>query len=242
MLHGFKIFNFRIIPGIFDLVIFIYFLFTLVYRRCVRITNLGMEKIVSSLITICLLLVIIALARPNTFDHLWNNHQSSHETTGQPAMQALTTPPLPLLDTAGVLTEGCIGGCAAPQKTPPKLYQSSDIDEIVTGTLYKEGGRLRTVYASRTSHGDSWGLEEYADGNGGPGNVGYDIGPGGAKPATCVRKPFDDGIPANWDMPSTPMQWYTAVGEDHYGSEGPTVYCGAGLKMTGVGDAQPYEN
>ena len=177
-------------------------------------------------------------------------HEAEHETVGRP-MRRLpypprrrSYPPPPLLDTAGVMSEGCVGGCAAPEQPPPKLYHSDDIDELVTGTLYRKGERERVVYGSRTSHGDSYGLEEYADGGGGPGDVGYDVGPIGVAPAggaKCARKPFDDGIPANWNLPSTPMQWYAATGEDYYGSEGPTVYCGAGLEMVAVGDHEPLE-
>ena len=111
----------------------------------------------------------------------------------------------------------------------PILHMSSDVDPLVTGMRY--AGRDRAVYAERTSHGDEWGLEEYNDGN--PGEVGVDIGPG---------RSFDDGIPATWGFPSTPVEWYSTIGEDYYGSEGPTVHGGQGLEMLSVGDHQPLEN
>ena len=116
-----------------------------------------------------------------------------------------------------------------PLLAGPLLHMSSDVDPLVTGMRY--AGRDRSVYAERTSHGDEWGLEEYNDGN--PGEVGVDIGPGRA---------FDDGIPATWGFPSTPVKWYSAIGEDYYGSEGPTVHGGQGLEMLSVGDHQPLEN
>lgn len=116
-----------------------------------------------------------------------------------------------------------------PLFTGPQLHMSSDVDPLVTGMRY--AGRDRSVYAERTSHGDEWGLEEYNDGN--PGEVGIDIGPG---------RSFDDGIPATWGFPSTPVKWYSAIGEDYYGSEGPTVHGGQGLEMLSVGDHQPLEN
>lgn len=194
-------------------------------------------------------------------------HEAEHETVGRPARPpALSYPPPPLLDTAGVLSPGCAGGCAAADRQAPPLYHSDEIDELVTGTLYRKGERERAVYAARTSHGDSWGLEEYSDGRGNPGDVGYDVGPIGVARPCKGRRPFDDGMPANWDLPSTPMQFfqaqsleaqsylsrlpeaspspysYSTVGEDYFGPEGPTVYCGAGLEITSVGDREPYES
>lgn len=152
---------------------------------------------------------------------------------------------------------------AQPTSVPTTLYYSDDVDPMVTGMRY--AGRPRAVYAERTSHGDEWGLEEYADGN--PGEVGYDVGPIGnsglagrpgvrgrgarARPEFAPGPPpvsrpgdltFDDGIPENWNLPATPIQEYAVVGEDYYGAEGPTVACGQGLEMTFVGDHQPLEN
>jgi len=153
--------------------------------------------------------------------------------------------PPPLLDTAGVFSDGCVGGCSAPEQEIPPLYHSSEIDEIITGNLYRRGERERVVYAARTAHGGGWGLEEYADGGGGPGDVGYDVGPIGAAPAgnrSCAYPKYDDGIPSNWNFPSTPVHWYSSVGEDYYGAEGPTVYCGTGLALTSVGDHDPLQN
>lgn len=152
---------------------------------------------------------------------------------------------------------------AQPTSVPSTLYYSDDVDPMVTGMRY--AGRPRAVYAERTSHGDEWGLEEYADGN--PGEVGYDVGPIGnsglagrpgvrgrgararpefapgpppvSRPSDCT---FDDGIPENWNLPATPIQEYAVIGEDYYGAEGPTVACGQGLEMTFVGDHQPLEN
>jgi len=142
---------------------------------------------------------------------------------------------------------------------PTTLYYSDDVDPMVTGMRY--AGRPRAIYAERTSHGDEWGLEEYADGN--PGEVGYDVGPignsglagrpgvrggrrGGPPGPPPVSRPgdltFDDGIPENWNLPSTPFQEYAVIGEDYYGAEGPTVACGQSLEMTFVGDHQPLEN
>ena len=152
------------------------------------------------------------------------------------------TYPIPPPPTIGGIpgAVGCVGNCAA-NEPPPRLYYSSDVDELITGTLYSATGRARAVYAERTSHGDEWGLEEYADGGGVPGDVGYNVGPLGLAPG-CPSGKFDDGIPESWNMPSTPIQWYSAIGEDYYGSEGPTVYCGQGLQMLTEGDHDPLEN
>jgi len=37
---------------------------------------------------------------------------------------------------------------------------------------------------------------------------------------------FDDGIPENWRLPSTPVNWYAPQQRDHYDVEaqGPAVY------------------
>ena len=133
----------------------------------------------------------------------------------------------------------CAGSCAEPEKFTPTLYSSADYDdELITGELYQRG-RLRSVYATRTSHGDEWGLQEYTDA--GPGDVGYDVGPLGLD-SNCTTQTSNDGIPENWNLPSTPLQFYAVVGGDYYGAEGPTPYCGAGLEMISVGDHRPLLN
>lgn len=135
----------------------------------------------------------------------------------------------------------CVGDCAEPPAFIPTLYSSADVDELITGELYREGGRMRSVYGARTSHGDEWGLQEYSDA--GPGDVGYDVGPLGLDPGSkCLGRTSDDGIPENWNLPSTPLEFYAVVGGDYYGAEGPTPYCGAGLEMTSVGDHRALMN
>ena len=138
----------------------------------------------------------------------------------------------------GDIATGNVSALLSGQKgLPPVMYSAAEVDPMVTGTRYRTMPRF--VYAERTSHGDEWGLEEYNDGN--DGEVGRDIGPLGGAPRGRARQ-FDDGMPANWNFPSTPVKWYKTVGEDYYGGEGPTVFCGDGLEMTSVGDHQPLEN
>lgn len=136
------------------------------------------------------------------------------------------------------IATGNVSALLSGQKgLPPVMYSTAEVDPMVTGTRYRTMPRF--VYAERTAHGDEWGLEEYNDGN--DGEVGRDIGPLGGAPPGRARQ-FDDGMPANWNFPSTPVKWYKTVGEDYYGGEGPTVFCGDGLEMTSVGDHQPLEN
>ena len=143
--------------------------------------------------------------------------------------------------------DGCAGGCAAEPRLTKPMYSSDEIDELITGQLYKADGRHRAVYAERTSHGDKYGLEEYADGGGEPGDVGYDVGPIGVAPAGLAEgkdcnRTFDDGIPGAWNFPATPVQWYSAIGEDYFGPEGPTVYGGGGLHLMSEGDHDALTN
>jgi hypothetical protein len=104
-----------------------------------------------------------------------------------------------------------------------RLYSTADVDPIITGQLYEHADFVRNVYAQRTSHGDVWGLTEYST-SGAPGDVGVDVGPYGLDEYGGREVGFDDGIPAEWAFPSTPVRWYGPKQRDYYGIEGPTVY------------------
>jgi hypothetical protein len=112
-----------------------------------------------------------------------------------------------------------------------RLYSTADVDPLVTrdqevaitGHLYDHSDQLRNVYAERTSHGDVWGLTEYSS-SGSPGDIGVDQGPFGMAEYGGREIGYDDGIPANWALPSTPPRWYKPLYRDYYGPEGPTVY------------------
>jgi len=104
-----------------------------------------------------------------------------------------------------------------------RLYSTADVDPLVTGQLYGHADDVRPVYAQRTSHGDVHGLTEYSS-SGGPGDLGVDVGPWGLEEYGGKQIGFDDGIPATWALPSTPVRWYRPKQRDFYGPESPTVY------------------
>lgn len=111
-----------------------------------------------------------------------------------------------------------------------RMYSSAEVDPLITGQLYAgeraEGAGRRPIYGGRTSHGNTWGMREFSTGV--PGQAGVDVGLLGMREYSLDGKPdvFDDGIPENWQMPSTPMNWYSAQGGDHYDVEagGPAVH------------------
>jgi len=128
-------------------------------------------------------------------------------------------------------------------------YSSADHDPIITGQLYAD--RDRCVYASRTSLNDVYGLQEYSS-SGLPGDVGVDVGPiglavgpsgtsSGTLPGTGVVSGADDGIPANWAFPSTPLKWYRPRQRDYYGPAGPTPYSEGVFALTEP-DHDPLQN
>lgn len=100
-------------------------------------------------------------------------------------------------------------------------YSTADVDPLIAGQLYGYSDGVRNVYAQRSAHGD--GLAEYSS-SGGPGDVGVDVGPFGLDEYGGREVGFNDGIPEQWAMPSTPIRWYAPKQRDHYGPEGPTVY------------------
>lgn len=101
---------------------------------------------------------------------------------------------------------------------PPPLYRTEDVDPLIVGNMY-DGARehSRYVYDARRAHGAPTGLSEYAT-DSGPGAVGVDIGALGR--ADC----YDDGLPAAWVLPSTPVGWYRPERADYYGPEGATPW------------------
>jgi hypothetical protein len=111
-----------------------------------------------------------------------------------------------------------------------RMYSTAEVDPLVTGQLYSgaraAGPGQRMIYGGRTSHGDKWGMHEFSAGV--PGQAGVDVGPLGMREYSLDGGPgvFDDGIPENWQMPSTPMNWYAPQGRDFYDVEarGPGVY------------------
>lgn len=113
-----------------------------------------------------------------------------------------------------------------------KLVSSADVDPLITGRLYEHKDHLRSMYSERVGDTNAcvprgeyhkWGLTEFSS-SGGPGDVGYDVGPYGLNEYGNSNKATDDGMPPQWNMPSTPIRWYSPHKRDYYGIHGPTPY------------------
>lgn len=130
-----------------------------------------------------------------------------------------------------------------PYKT---LYTGAEVDPIITGGLYAYRDNLRPIYGARTSDGGVWGLHDYCSSlpevageqtlldkqcgsiQAGPeetedSKVGVCYDYNGIGDSQC-DKCFDDGIPVNWNLPSTPFAWYKPLKDDYYSREGIKPY------------------
>jgi hypothetical protein len=158
--------------------------------------------------------------------------QSDFAHWGYPYNYALTT-----ADPAEVVDSTAIN----------RMYTTAEVDPLVTGQLYAgpraAGTGQRLIYGGRTSHGDKWGLHEFSTGV--PGQAGVDVGLLGVREYSLDGRPVveDDGIPENWQLPSTPTNWYAPQGRDYYDVEanGPGVYK-AGLMSLQEPDHDPLLN
>jgi hypothetical protein len=128
-----------------------------------------------------------------------------------------------------------------------RMHSTNEVDPLVTGQLYAgpraAGTGRRLIYGGRTSHGDKRGLHEFSAGV--PGQAGVDVGLLGMREYSLDGSPdvFDDGIPENWQLPSTPTNWYVPQGRDYYDIEanGPGVYK-TGLMSLQEPDHEPLLN
>lgn len=149
-------------------------------------------------------------ARKNDFVN-WGSHWGPSLAFGYPYNYALDT-----ANPAGVAEN--------------RMYSTAEVDPIVTGQLFSgpraAGTGRRWIYGGRTSHGDKWGLHEFSTGV--PGQAGVDVGLLGMREYSLDGRPdvFDDGIPENWRLPSTPTNWYVPQERDYYDVEAqqPAVY------------------
>ena len=121
-----------------------------------------------------------------------------------------------------------------------RLYSTADVDPLVTGQMYAHADGIRNVYAERTSHGNLYGLAEYSS-SGAPGDTGVDVGPYGLEEYGGKETGYDDGIPPEWTLPSTPVRWYAPKQRDHYGQHGATPYSQGSYSLT-EGDHDPLLN
>ena len=107
--------------------------------------------------------------------------------------------------------------------TKNRMYSISEVNPLVTGQLYSgprsAGIGHRWIYGGRTSHGGKRGLREFSTGV--SGQAGVDIGPLGMQEYSLDGRPdvFDDGIPENWQISSTPVNWYVPDESNYQHSE-----------------------
>ena len=125
-------------------------------------------------------------------------------------------------------------------ENPPLIsenFTTDSYDAPVLGRLHERAAdkRMRDVYAERTS----WGLAEYSS-SGGDGDVGVDVGPYGLDEYGGRQTGYNDGLPAQWILPESPVRWYTPDRDDYYGPEGPTLFSD-GMSSTFVPDHDPLE-
>lgn len=105
------------------------------------------------------------------------------------------------------------GNCAMGDRL--HMHSSAEADPLITGRLYTRaraaGTGRRWVYSERTAHKD--GGREFSPG--------VDVGPLGMRAYSIDGTPdvFDDGIPENWLLPSTPVTWKAPPGLDFYDVE-----------------------
>lgn len=133
-----------------------------------------------------------------------------------------------------------------------RLYSTADVDPLVTGQLYAHNGEVRHVYAQRTAYPEddledlaieqascrsAYGLSEY-NSSWGANTVGVDVGPFGLDEYAGLRSGYDDGIPPNYNLPSTPVRAYKPTQEDYYDPAGLEVYS-VGLYALSVPDHDP---
>jgi hypothetical protein len=128
----------------------------------------------------------------------------------------------------GSVSDAAVAACHREQRERrsvhdalSRLSSTAHVDPLITGRLYAGRGFMRNIYAQRTAPGTQ-GLAEFSS-DGGPGDVGVDVGPIGLAGYGPLGG-FDDGLPEAWRLPSTPVRWYRPIKRDHYGPEGPTLF------------------
>lgn len=104
-----------------------------------------------------------------------------------------------------------------------RMYSTADVDPMITGQAFEYRDNTRSIYDQRSSHGGVWGMQEFSS-SGNPGDVGVDVGPDSLSEMEGSVHGYDDGIPEQWRMPSTPIRWYKPRQRDYLGPEGPTPY------------------
>jgi hypothetical protein len=93
--------------------------------------------------------------------------------------------------------------------SPDKLlYSAADVDPIITANLHKNREEMKGEYTQRITEGGS----EFGPNYDSNINISY---------STQI---YDDGMPSNWILPSTPIETYRPPVGDYYGDQGITPY------------------
>jgi hypothetical protein len=110
-----------------------------------------------------------------------------------------------------------------------KMHSTIDVDPLVTGQLYENREYMKNTYSSRDYDLESVDDIVWDDVNachrrkyGNPPLSEFKSD--GSILVEPIHSFVDDGIPKQWRLPSTPIKWHKACGEDYYGIEGPMVY------------------
>lgn len=166
------------------------------------------------------------------------------------AAQKGTPPPQPLLPRdppAGDLTMDPLDAISIDPNdhqrqsiydTTNMFYSTADVDPLIAGQAYAFRDNTRDVYTGRTAVGGNWGLQEFSVDNS-PGMVGVDVGPNALSEYEGSILGYNDGIPEQWQFPSTPIRWYRPRREDHFGHDGPEIVNKDKLYSLFVADHDP---
>jgi hypothetical protein len=176
-----------------------------------------------------------------TFDHPeWDSANTLFPTDVNP--DAMWTPNAATAGLADAEVEALNSGGNRPHRDSvyeglARMYSTADVDPMITGQAFEYRDNTRPIYDQRSSHGGVWGMQEFSS-SGNPGDVGVDVGPTGLAEYEGSVHGYDDGIPEQWRMPSTPIRWYKPRQRDYYGPEGPTPWAD-GLYLLDTPDHDP---
>lgn len=175
------------------------------------------------------------------FDHPeWDSANSLFPSDVNP--DAMWTPNAATAGLADAEVEALNSGGNRPHRESvyeslARMYSTADVDPMITGQAFEYRDNTRPIYDQRSSHGGVWGMQEFSS-SGNPGDVGVDVGPTGLTEYEGSVHGYDDGIPEQWRMPSTPIRWYKPRDRDYYGPEGPTPWAD-GLYLLDTPDHDP---
>lgn len=96
---------------------------------------------------------------------------------------------------------------------PKRLYSAADVDSLITVNLKKAREDMKGEYTARTTDGKVEFDDRIPDPD-------YDSNLN----VLYNTQVYDDGMPTNWVLPSTPIEKYKPQVGDYYGEQGITPY------------------